>query len=511
MAPAGGEAFLAIDLGAESGRATLGRFDGERVALGEIHRFPNGPVRVVGGLHWDILRLFGEIKAGLTKAAHETGGRLAGVGVDAWGVDFALLDRDGNLLSNPYHYRDGRTAGMPERAFARVPRAEIYRATGIQFMPINTLYQLLAMEGSPILGAADTLLLIPDLIGYWLTGRKRCEYTNATTTQLCDPATGDWARPLIERLRLPGQIFPPLVPPGQGLGPLLPEVAEEVGLASAVSISAVASHDTASAVVAVPAEVGAGAGAGERRFAYISSGTWSLVGVELPQPVVTRGSLEANFTNEGGFGGTTRFLKNVMGLWLLQECRRTWSREGSTPTYEALIAAAEAAPAGGPLVDPDWPPFLPPGDMPARIRRFCRATGQPEPGDPGATVRCVIESLALKYRWVIEQIVELTGRPVETIHVVGGGAQNDLLCRLTAGATGRPVLAGPAEATALGNLMVQAFARGSVGSLAEIRAVVRRSTEIRQYPPEGPRSAWDEAWGRFLRIMHEGLGTESLP
>ena len=506
MATAGGEAFLAIDLGAESGRALLGRFDGERVALEELHRFPNTPVRVVDGLHWDVLRLFQEIKEGLARASRETAGRLTGVGVDAWGVDFALLDRDGNLLSNPYHYRDGRTAGMPERAFARVPRAEIYRATGIQFMPINTLYQLLAMEGSPILDAASTVLLIPDLIGYWLTGSKRCEYTNATTTQLCDPATGDWARPLIERLRLPNRIFPALVPPGQDLGSLLPEVAAEVGLASAaaVPVTAVASHDTASAVVAVPAE----AVGGEGRFAYISSGTWSLVGVELPQPVVTPESLEANFTNEGGFGGTTRFLKNVMGLWLLQECRRTWSREGSAPSYEALIEAAEAAPAFGPLVDPDWPPFLPPGDMPARIRRFCRATGQPAPEDPGALVRCVLESLALKYRWVVERIVALTGRPIETIHVVGGGAHNGLLCRLTAGATGRPVLAGPAEATALGNVMVQAFARGSVASLAQIRAVVRRSTAIRQYPPDRQHKAWDAAWERFLRIMQEGPQTE---
>src|ERR671916_259358 len=311
-----GTAFLAVDLGAESGRAVLGRIES--------------------------------------------------VGVDAWGVDFALLDRDGCLISNPYHYRDLRTEGMDQRAFDRMPKEEIYETTGIQFMPINTLNQLLAMEGSPLLQAAQKLLLIPDLVNYWLTGEQACELTNASTTQLCDARSGGWARDLLEKMRFPGHLFGEIVPPGTQLGPLLPEVAEETGAKEGLPVTAVASHDTASAVVAVPAE-------GEN-FAYISSGTWSLVGMELPEPAIAPEGMHANFTNEGGFGGTTRFLKNVMGLWLLQECRRTWAREGRDYSYEELTHLAQAVPAAGSLVDPDHPAFLPPGDMPARIRRFCRET-----------------------------------------------------------------------------------------------------------------------------------------
>ena len=486
-------AFLAVDLGAESGRAVMGRFDGEQITLEEVHRFPNVPVRLPDGLHWDVLRIAREVKDGIAKATRN-GRRIESVGVDAWGVDFALLDREGCLVSNPYHYRDPRTEGMDERAFDRMPKEEIYRTTGIQFMPINALYQLLAMEGSPLLQAAQSLLLIPDLVSYWLTGEKACEFTAASTTQLCDARSGGWARGLLENMRFPGHIFGEIIPPGTQLGPLLPEVAEETGAREGLAVTAVASHDTASAVVAVPA--------GGEDFAYISSGTWSLVGVELPKPAIAPEGMHANFTNEGGFGGTTRFLKNVMGLWLLQECRRTWANEGHEYSYEELTRLAQAVPDAGPLLDPDHPIFLPPGDMPGRIRRFCRQTHQSSPEDPGEVVRCVLESLALKYRWVLERSEEITGRRAGVIHVVGGGVQNTLLCQLTADATRRPVRAGPVEATALGNLMVQAYARGYLGSLEEIRAAVRGSSvEVHDYQATGSADEWDEAYERLLRVM----------
>jgi rhamnulokinase len=486
-------AFLAVDLGAESGRTMLGRFDGERMALEEVHRFPNTPVRLPDGLHWDVLRIVQEVKDGLARAVRD-GGRIESLGVDSWGVDFGLLDRDGALISNPYHYRDARTDGMEERAFDRMPREEIYATTGIQFMPINTLYQLLAMEGSPLLEAAQTLLMIPDLIGYWITGVMACESTNASTTQLYDPRSGKWAYDLLGKMGLPARVFGEIVSPGTQLGPLLHEVAEETGIRGNVPVTAVASHDTASAVVAVPAE--------DENFAYISSGTWSLMGVELPEPAITPDGMHANFTNEGGLEGTTRFLKNVMGLWILQECRRAWAREGRDYSYEELAHLAEASPVTGSLLDPDHPAFLRPGDMPGRIRRFCRETGQAPPAEPGAIVRSVLESLALKYRWVIERAEEITRRRVDTIHIVGGGVRNELLCQLTADATRRPVRAGPVEATALGNLMVQAYSRGYVSSLEEIRAVVRASpVEVRDYRPAGSTDEWENAYGRLRKIM----------
>ena len=493
-------AFLAVDLGAESGRAVLGRFDGQRMAIEEVHRFPNTPVRLPDGLHWDVLRIVQDVKNGLASAVRN-GGRIESLGVDSWGVDFGLLDRDGALISNPYHYRDARTDGMDERAFRRVPKEQIYATTGIQFMPINTLNQLLAMEGSPLLAAAQSLLMIPDLIGYWITGVRACESTNASTTQLYGPLSGDWAYGLLEKLGIPARVFGEITPPGTRLGPLLPEVAEETGIGGDVPVTAVASHDTASAVVAVPAE--------DENFAYISSGTWSLMGVELPKPAITEEGMRANFTNEGGFGGTTRFLKNVMGLWLLQECRRTWAREGRDYSYEELAHLAEAPPATGSLVDPDHPAFLRPGDMPGRIRRFCQETGQAPPEEPGAVVRCVLESLALKYRWVIERAEEITGRRVDAIHVVGGGVRNELLCQLTANATRLPVRAGPVEATALGNLMVQAYSRGHVGSLEEIRAVVRASpVEVRDYLPEGGTEEWESAYGQLRKVMEANVQLE---
>src|SRR5215210_1676446 len=480
--------YLAVDLGAESGRVVLGRFDGGRVSLEEVHRFPNTAVGLPDGLHWDVLRSLSEIKDGLAKAMREE--EIEGIGVDSWGVDFGLLDGEGALVSNPYHHRDARTDGMMDEAFGLMPKQEIYDTTGIQFLPINTLYQLLAMRGSPLLEAAETMLLIPDLMNYWLMGERACEYTNATTTQLLDLETGGWSKDLFARMNLPSRVLARIVSPGTELGPLLSEVAEEVG--AGPPVFAVASHDTASAVVAVPAE-------GED-FAYISSGTWSLVGVETQQPVVTPQAMEANFTNEGGFGGRTRFLKNVMGLWLLQECRRQWAREGHEYSYEELASLAEEAPSG-PLVDPDHPAFLAPGDMASRIRSFCEETGQTPPDEPAAVARCVFESLALKYRYAIEQGERLAGRTARMINVVGGGSQNVLLCQLTADASGLPVVAGPVEATAVGNVMVQAFAQGRVGSLDEIREAVRRSVEVREYEPQGGGDRWQEAFEKLQGVI----------
>jgi rhamnulokinase len=495
--------FLAFDLGAESGRVVLGQFDGERLRLSEVHRFPNGPVRLPDGLHWDVLRLWTEIKRGLALAVQKHGADLTSVGLDTWGVDFGLLDRDGALVSNPYHYRDSRTDGMIEEAFRRVPRTEIFEQTGIQFMQLNSLYQLLAMVVGrlPALDIAETFLTMPDLFNYWLTGRKVCEFSIATTTQCYDPRKGDWATSLLERLGIPTHIFPDIVPPGAVLGQLLPAVAEEacpepsrrVGV-SDLPVIAPACHDTGCAVAAVPAE-----GAD---FAYISSGTWSLMGAELLEPIINEQSLVLDFTNEGGVGGTFRFLKNIAGLWLVQECRRTWARQGEELSYDELTQmAAQATPLQS-VVDPDYPDFLKPGDMPVRIRGFCEMTDQPVPQSKGAVVRCALESLALKYRWVLERLEEILGHRLEPIHIVGGGTQNHLLNQFAADATGRQVVTGPIEATAAGNVITQMMALGHIASLEEGRQVVRNSFDVISYEPGGG-SEWDEAYGRLLAIMEQ--------
>lgn len=489
--------LLAFDLGAESGRAVLGRFDGERLRLTEVHRFPNEPVRLPDGLHWDVLRLFGEVKRGLMLCASEHG-QPAGVGVDAWGVDFALLDRRGALLGNPYHYRDGRTEGMMEEAFRRVPRREIFERTGIQFMHINTLYQLLAMVigQSPALEVAETFLTIPDLFNYWLSGRVACEFTNATTTQFYDPRAGAWATSLLERLGIPTRFLPEVIPAATILAPLASSIAEETALGE-VPVIAPACHDTGSAVAGVPAR--------GHDHAYISSGTWSLVGVEVREPVITPQSMASNFTNEGGVCGTFRLLKNVTGLWLVHECRRAWQQEGEQYSYEELAQMAQGAPPFTALIDPDDASFLSPPDMPAAIRAYCTRTGQRPPQDRGATVRCLLESLALKYRLVIEGLEEVQGRAIKAIHVVGGGSRNRLLCQLSADATGRRVVAGPAEATAVGNIIVQALALREISSLNEARALVRRSFDLTTYEP-GERGPWDEAYARFLAITRKTDG-----
>jgi rhamnulokinase len=484
--------LLAFDLGAESGRAVLGTFDGRRLELDVVHRFPNGPVRTLETLHWDVLRLYGEMKAALRRCAAERGG-VDAVGVDTWGVDFALLGRGGTLLGNPRHYRDPHTETIMDEAFRRVPRRDIFRQTGIQFMRFNTLFQLLAMQrdGSPLLDVAETLLFMPDLFHYFFTGIKVNEFTNATTSQMYDPAAKAWAYALVRQFGLPAEVLGTVIPPGTVLGPLRQAVAEDTGV-NPVPVIAPASHDTGAAVAAVPAR-------GES-WAYLSSGTWSLLGAELPGPLINDQALAANFTNEGGVGGTIRLLKNIMGLWLVQECRRAWERAGTSYGYDELTRLAAAAPPFVSLVDPDDASFILPPNMPAALAEFCRRTGQPAPAEPGAVVRCALESLALRYRWVLSRLEELVGQRLDVIHVVGGGSQNELLCRFTANACDRVVLAGPIEATAIGNVLVQALGLGLLGSLADAREVVRRSFELRTYDP-GDRRGWDEAHERFTRLV----------
>ncbi len=488
--------FVAIDLGAESGRVVVGRLEDDRLRLEEIHRFPNGPVRVNDSLFWDALRLWSEMQRGIALASQACGGDLASIGLDTWGVDFALLAADDSLLGNPYHYRDSRTNGMMEAAFREVPREEIYRQTGIQFMQLNSLFQLLAMvqAGSPILAAAKTFLNIPDLFNFWLTGRKASEFTIATTTQCYDPCACDWARPLLERLHIPADIFQPIVQPGEVLETLRPSLADELGCGP-LKVIASASHDTAAAVAAVPAS-----GAD---YIYLSSGTWSLMGIEIDRPIISAQSLEYNFTNEGGVSGTFRFLKNIMGLWLVQECRREWRREGQDLSYDEITRLAREAPAFGPLVAVSDSLFLPPGDMPSRIQSFCQKTGQRVPASRGEIARCALESLALEYRLVAERLDILRGRRLPVIHIIGGGSQNDLLNQFTADATGRTVIAGPVEATAIGNILVQAMALGILPSLAEGRALVRRSFDVKTFTPQNP-SGWDEAYDKYLRLKAEG-------
>jgi len=482
--------FLAVDLGAESGRVVAGKFDGETVGLEVVQRFPNGPVRVGAHLYWDILRLWSDIKTGLTKATQKYGDRVVGIGLDTWGVDFALLAADGTLLGNPYHYRDSRTDGMMEAAFAKVPREEIFEQTGIQFMQLNSLYQLLALveAQSPLLDAARAFLTIPDLLNYWLTGRKASEFSIATTTQCYNPRTGAWAFEMLEKLDIPTRMFGEIVPSGTVLGTLLPSVAAEMGL-PAVPVIAPATHDTGSAVAAVPMQ--------PDHAIYLSSGTWSLMGVEVAEPVINAAMLAHNFTNEGGVGGTFRLLKNIMGLWLVQECRREWRRAGADYDYATLTQMAADAPGFVSFVVPSEASFMAPGAMTPRIRAFCERTGQVVPETRGAVLRTVLESLALEYRWVAERLDELTGKRLETIHIIGGGSQNELLDQFTADATGRPVVAGPIEATALGNVLVQAVALGHLESIAAVREVVANSFVLKTFEPRDSVK-WEAAYQRYL-------------
>jgi len=484
--------LLAFDLGAESGRGVLGRYDGQTITLDVVHRFANGGVRTLDTWHWDVLRLHGEILNGLRRCAADHGSADA-VGIDTWGVDFALLGRGDTLLGNPRHYRDPHTETIMDETFRHLPREQIFRRTGIQFMRFNTLFQLLALQRdrSPLLDIAQHLLFIPDLLHFYLTGVKGNEYTDASTSQMLDPTSRRWALDLVEGLGLPGRILGSLVQPGTVLGPLRPGVALETGLAP-VPVVAPATHDTASAVAAVPAR--------GQNWAYISSGTWSLMGVELPGPLVNDTALGFNFTNEGGVAGTIRLLKNIMGLWLVQECRRAWERAGQAFTYDDLTRLAETAKPFASIVDPDDATFILPANMPEALGAFCRRTGQAVPVDPAAVVRCALESLALRYRWVLQRLEELTGRKLETIHIVGGGCQNRLLCQFTADACNREVLAGPVEATAAGNVLVQALGLGLLGSLADAREVVRQSFTVETYTPRNSQS-WQEPYERFLEFL----------
>ncbi len=485
----------AVDLGATSGRVMACRIGARTLHLEEMHRFPNGGVPVRGSLFWDALGIHREVLVGVREVART--GRLDGIGIDSWAVDYGLLDHDGNLLGNPYSHRDTRTDGVPERVLKTVGAAELYDVTGLQQLPFNTVFQLVAAQGSAALESAQTMLLLPDLLSYWLTGEVGAERTNASTTGLYDVRSREWALDLAKRLGLPWSILPPLRDPGAVVGPLLPEVGEYVGRPG-VPVIAVGSHDTASAIVGVPAVPTKG----EENFAYISSGTWSLVGLELDAPVLSEEARAADFTNEGGVDGTVRFLKNVMGLWVLSESLRTWSdRRIVEATLPTLLAGAADAPPLRTVVDIDDPRLLTPGDMPARIQQLAEEAGEPIPRTPVAITRTILDSLVLAYRRHVRAAAELAGRPVDVVHVVGGGSQNALLCQLTADALGVPVLAGPAEAAALGNGLVQARALGAdLPDLAAMRALVRRTHEVRRFEPRSGAakdSDWDAAAARL--------------
>jgi len=475
-----------------------GLFDGSRLQLEEVHRFENGGILANDHLYWDVLGLWQRIGDGLRKAADTYGGRIASVGIDTWGVDYALLGPGDELLGNPYCYRDRRTSGKLQKAFATVSRDEIFAETGLQFMELNTLYQLLAMrEQNPaLLEAAEHFLMIPDLFHWLLTGVKANEFTNASTTQFHNPMTNRWSEMLFDRFGLPQRILGDVLAPGTVLGKVRESVAEATGLGD-VAVVLPGTHDTASAVVAVPA---VGEPSDHPDWCYISSGTWSLMGAETASPVINAKAAEFNFTNEGGVGGTTRLLKNIGGLWLLQECRRIWAREGNAFTWEDLTSRATAAPQLVSLINPDAAEFVAPKHMPQAIRDFCRRSGQPVPVNEGAVVRCALESLALRYRMVLNWTAALTESQIETIHIVGGGTQNRLLCQMTADACNRRVLAGPVEATAIGNVMMQIVASGQLSSVAEARQVVRGSFDVEEYTPQDPES-WDEAFERFARLV----------
>jgi len=477
--------YLAFDFGAESGRAVLAHLQAGILTTDEIHRFPNQPVAYGGSLHWDAPRLWFEVRKALSQIEQV---RLSGIGVDTWGVDYALLGERGELVQNPYHYRDRRTQNVMEEVFRKVPKEEIYRATGIQFMPINTLYQLFAAhrDTPSIVAAAKQLITMPDLFHFWLTGNPVCEFTNATTTQMVDPVRRVWATDLMRRLGLRADLPAPIVEPGTVVGTLLPEVAQSSTL-SGTPVIAPASHDTGSAVAAITARDGT---------AFLSSGTWSLIGTELDAPVITPDALKANFTNEGGVHGSTRLLKNVMGLWMLQGCRNCWSAHGQSADYRELVEQAGREPAFAHLVDPDDESFLRPADMLAAIDDFCRKTHQPIPASPGAYVRCVLESLAFKYRLVLRNLERLCGRPIDRIRVIGGGSKNRLLNQFTADATGKRVLVGPAEATALGNIAIQILATGEASSLPEVRAIVDRSFPTEIFDPVDTHK-WEKHIERF--------------
>lgn len=499
------KSYLAIDMGASSGRCVVGHFDGKKIELEETYRYENGPVDMNGSLYWDLPGLWKNVQDGMRATGAKYGDQIASVGVDTWGVDFAFLGRGGELLGNPYCYRDPRTDGAMERAFEIVPRDEIFAQTGLQFMQFNSLYQLLVMKekNSPILDVAERLLQIPDIFHWLLSGVESNEYTNATTTQCFNPQTRSWAFSLLKKFGIPTNFFPATTEPGTTLGKLRAKLAADCGLTSA-NVVLPGTHDTASAVFAVPSA----SPLGTTDWAYISLGTWALMGIESAKPVVNDVVAKFNFTNEGGVCGTTRILKNICGMWLLQECRRVWNQQGKRNAageplgWEDLnVLTANAKPFVS-FVDPDAPEFLTPSNMPQTVREFARKTGQTIPESDGAVLRTIVESLALKFRRVLTMCEAIGGRRIETIHVVGGGVRNKLLMQATADATGRRVVAGPIEGTGIGNVLMQAIGAGDVADVAEAREIVRNSFEVVEYEPSADGDAyWDEAYSRFLQIL----------
>lgn len=489
--------YLAVDLGAESGRVMAGHFDGSKISLEQFHRFDNGPVSLGGTLRWNLISLWTEIQNGLREASSKLNGSAVSVGVDTWGVDFVLMNKNDELLGQPWNYRDSRTDSMIQKACSRVPRAEIFAETGMQFIQINSLYQLLAMcERDPeLVEQAERFLMIPDFFHWCLSGSRVVEFTNATTSQLLNAKTRDWAFDLIRKLEIPTKMFPEVVSPGADLGTLRGDVADFTGLGR-LKVVAPATHDTGAAVAAIPTTR-----TGQANWAYISSGTWSLMGVEVQEAILTEQALRRNVTNEGGVDGTFRLLKNIMGLWLVQGCKKAFAARGKDIDYAELTRLATEATAFRSLVDPDRPEFLGPPDMTTAIAEECRRTNQPVPETEGQFVRCALESLAMKYRMVLGWMEELTGVPVEVIHIVGGGTQNQLLNQFTADACGIPVFAGPIEATALGNVLIQARAAGDLSSLSEIREVVRRSETIGEYTPRNS-TEWNDGWARFQALTN---------
>lgn len=490
--------FLAIDLGASAGRVISGLWDGARFNLQDIHRFANAPVRVLGNLHWDALRLWSEVKEGMGVYHRRYGGILAGIGLDAWGVDFALLDKKDRLLANPFSYRDSRTIGAREAAFQHIRKEELFRETGIQPWRINTLFQLYSMvrNDDPQLQVAGTLLMLPDLFSYWLSGVKSVEFTEGTTSGMLRAASSQWARELLQRLEIPVAILPVVIDSGAILAPLSRHVAQETGLEGSPPVIAVPAHDTASAVAAIPNM--------DAASAFISSGTWSLMGVEISAPVLTPEALEWGFTNEGGAGQKVLLLRNIAGLWLLQECMRQWKAEGLKYSWEELLSLARQAPAFAALLDPDANDFVTSENMPETIRAYCRHTQQRPPDSVAAIVRCCLESLSLCYRWALEALEKLTQRSLPTIRIVGGGCQNPLLCQLTADACQRQVIAGPSEASVMGNLMFQAIAAGELAHLEDGRRSIASSCEQVVFEP-GKEMGWDEAFHKFQNLTDQGL------
>ncbi len=485
--------MLAIDLGASNGRAILGILEDKKLTLQEVHRFSNDPVMVNGNLYWDILRLFHEIKQGVLNCVRLGHRDIHSIAVDTWGVDFGLLDGKGNLLGNPYHYRDKRTGGMMEKLQELISKEELYNTTGIEFMWFNTILQLYSMkrENSTLLNEAKTLLLTPDLLNYFLSGVKTSEYSIASTTQLLDAYAKCWSDKIIDKLDIPRGIFTDIIPSGTIIGELTEELSKELGIQN-LKVIAVAGHDTQSAIAAVPTE--------DEDFAYISCGTWSLMGFESNQPIINEKSMNLSVTNEGGVGGKITVLKNIMGLWLIQECKRHWDNKGQGCTFAELDEKVIHAKPFISFVDPDDISFIAPGNMPERIREYCRKTGQPVPETKGEVVRCITQSLALKYRMTLEKLEDLLGRKLPVIHMVGGGIKDKLLCRFTAEATGRSVIAGPIEASSIGNILVQAMALGNVKDLKEIRSIVKASFPIVTYTPT-EKELWDKAYDVYKELI----------